>query len=117
MNRNTENELEKLKKLIYDYSFHQNKNLEILSEIDNLMNRAMEKVIKRGMTTVQVAESLGQPLVVVGEGEDEKIEWLYPCLPAESDTNPAHQFNWYWQLNFKFRKLESYAKTRGIFEK
>ena len=117
MNRKDENELGRLKKLIYDYSFHHNKNLETLSEIDRLMNRAMKKIIKRGMTTAEVAEILGQPLIAIRESEDEKIEWLYPCLPDENNQTSAHPFSWYWQLNFKFRKLGSYKKIKGLFEK
>lgn len=116
MKSNNEEKLKKLKSLIYDYSFQEKKTFENLVEIDTLMRWALKKKIKHGMTITEVEKLIGTPSVAVGEGMDNDIEWLYPCLPDESDK-PVQRFGWFWQLSFKFQKLETIKKTKWLLGK
>jgi len=114
MSGDDKNKLETLKKFMIDYSYQERRNIDLLNKISDLMSWALDHKILTGMSIKEVERIIGPPSITVGEGKDEDIEWLYPCVADVDEKIKEDQFKWYWQLNFRFHILEGFEKRKWL---
>lgn len=105
--------LDKLKKLVLDYSYPEKVYENMLHEINDLLQWAINKYIRRGLSPEEVKELLGESHIKIGEVNDNVFDWLYPCEPPMDKHEPlAMNENWYWDLKFVDQKLSVIEKKR-----
>ncbi len=115
MKKTSENNFKELKELVYKYSFPENKTVEKLKRIDELMQWVTDEVLKTGMQIDEVKGLLGLPSVTMED--EEEINWLYPCLPGKDAVQVYAHNGWYWQLDFHKGVLVHFKKKKWLLDK
>ncbi len=107
--------IDRLKLLLYEYTFPDKIRSGMLEEIDMLMSWAIPQFIFEGSLDKHIETYLGEPFIeitAVGGTSD----WLYPCLPDESNPSDATG-NWYYNLHLRNHMLDYVTKKRWRFTK
>lgn len=105
--------LYRLRKLVLDYSYPERVDEKMVVELHNLLEWAVSKYLRRGLSIEEVRELLGEPHVKIGETTDAISDWLYPCAkPMNEIESLAMGEKWYWDLKFIDQKLSVFEKRK-----
>lgn len=105
--------LSRLRQLVSDYSYPGRIDKNKLNELYDLLEWAINKYIRRGLSLQEVKDLLGEPHVTIGEAGESMLHWLYPCTPP-GDKNEllASNEKWYWNLSFADQQLSVVEKRK-----
>lgn len=102
--------LERLRRLLADFSFTERRRPGMLDEIDGLLRWALSEVVAQGMRAEEVRAALGPPHGMVGEESEDSHQWLYPSVSSAAEAAEAPE--WFFALRFEHGLLRS-VERRG----
>ena len=102
--------LERLRRLLADFSFPEKRRPGMLDEIDALLRWALSEVVAQGVRAEGVRAALGPPHGIVGDESAQSYQWLYPSVCSEAEAAEASE--WFFALRFDGGTLHS-VERRG----
>lgn len=106
--------LEKLKKLVVDYSYPEKRYQGIINEIDQLLAWACKNFVCIGHSSLIIQELIGAPYAIIGDGKSNEIEWLFPGLEKENNLL-EFSTQWFYVFTFINGKLQLTSKRKYTY--